>query len=64
MWTRDKIATAIVDQAWKKQVNETPIYRVTVEIRNTKMALRKQNKNSFGELPKSIADLKQQIQVL
>ncbi|XP_077246085.1 uncharacterized protein LOC143885940 [Tasmannia lanceolata] len=50
MWLEDLSLYPVVENAWKKEVDGTPLYRVTQKLKEVKACIRIWNQNVFGRI--------------
>ena len=61
-WTRDETSFFVVEKAWKKILNGTPMFKVCKKIKETKDEFRRWNREWFGNIQTKIREKWNQLE--
>lgn len=64
MWTRDPSVGMIISQGWKRGTSSPNLSQIMVNLKYTKLTLKKWNKLYFGHIQSKIVELKKLIDTL
>lgn len=61
MWLSDPSCSTLITEAWKKKIDGSHDAQVTIKLRYVKVALKRRNKENFGNVLEEIKSLKSQL---